>query len=85
MKQGIHPVYQEVVYKDVSSGYAFLTRSTALPKETIEWEDGKTYPVLKVEISSASHPFFTGKEKFIDTQGRIERFNRKYGKAKVSE
>lgn len=80
MKQGIHPVYREVVYTDISSGFSFLTRSTAQPKETVTWEDGKTYPVIKVEISSASHPFFTGQEKMMDTQGRVERFNRKYGK-----
>lgn len=82
MKQSIHPVYREVVYKDVSSGYAFLTRSTADPKDTIEWEDGKTYPLVKVEISSASHPYFTGTERLIDTQGRVEKFNRKYGALK---
>lgn len=80
MKQGIHPVYREVVYQDMSSGFTFLTRSTAQPKDTIKWEDGKEYPVIKVEVSSASHPFFTGQEKMLDTQGRVERFNRKYGK-----
>jgi len=80
MKQGIHPVYKEVVYQDMSSGFSFLTRSTAQPKETVKWEDGKAYPVIKVEVSSASHPFYTGQEKMMDTQGRVERFNRKYGK-----
>jgi large subunit ribosomal protein L31 len=80
MKQGIHPIYQEVIYKDVSSGYRFLTRSTLQPQETEVWEDGKTYPVLKVEISSASHPFFTGQQKLIDTAGRVERFNKRYAK-----
>lgn len=80
MKQGLHPVYREVVFQDVSSGFSMLTRSTAQTKETVKWEDGKEYPVLKMEISSASHPFFTGKEKLMDTQGRVERFNRKYGK-----
>ncbi len=80
MKQGIHPVYREVIYKDISSDFAFLTRSTKSSKETMTWEDGKEYPVIKVEISSASHPFYTGKEKLMDTQGRVERFNRKYGK-----
>lgn len=78
MKDAVHPVYREVIYKDVSSGYAFLTRSTAHPKETQVWTDGKEYPVVKLEISSASHPFFTGKEKLIDTEGRIERFQKKY-------
>ncbi len=80
MKQATHPEYREVIYKDVSSDFAFLTRSTAQPKETMIWEDGKEYPVVKVEISSASHPFFTGKEKLLDTQGRIERFRKKYTK-----
>jgi len=85
MKQGIHPVYREVVYKDVSSDFAFLTRSTADTKDTIKWEDGKEYPLVKVEISSASHPFFTGKEKLIDTAGRIERFRKKYAGAGESK
>ena len=78
MKQGIHPEYREVIYKDVSSDFAFLTRSSAQTRETMTWEDGKEYPLIKVEISSASHPFFTGKEKLLDTQGRIERFRKKY-------
>jgi large subunit ribosomal protein L31 len=81
MKQGIHPVYREVIYRDVSSGCAFLSRSTAQPKETEIWEDGKEYPVVKVEISSASHPFFTGKERLLDTEGRVEKFRKKYAKA----
>jgi large subunit ribosomal protein L31 len=80
MKQGIHPVYQEVIYKDVSSGYAFLTRSTAQPKDRETWEDGNEYPVVKLEISSASHPFFTGKHRLIDAAGRVEKFNQKYAK-----
>lgn len=83
MKDGIHPVYREVVYKDVSSDFAILTRSTQSSKETIKWEDGKEYPLIKIEISSASHPFFTGKEKLLDTQGRIERFTKKYGNKKA--
>jgi large subunit ribosomal protein L31 len=82
MKQGIHPVYQEVIYRDISSGYAFLTRSTAQPKETEVWEDGKEYPVIKIEISSASHPFFTGKHRLMDTAGRIEKFNQRYASNK---
>lgn len=80
MKQGIHPIYREVIYKDISSGYAFLTRSTALPGETEVWEDGKEYPVVKVEISSASHPFYTGKHRLVDAAGRVEKFNQKYSK-----
>ena len=79
MKQAIHPVYREVVFQDVSSDFAMLTRSTIQTKDTIVWQDGQTYPLVKVEISSASHPFFTGKDKLMDTQGRIERFNKKYG------
>jgi large subunit ribosomal protein L31 len=79
MKEGIHPVYRDVVYKDMSSGTTFLTRSCAQTKETIE-HDGKEYPVIKVEISSASHPFYTGQERLVDTAGRVEKFNKKYGK-----
>ena len=78
MKQGIHPVYRDVVFKDVSSSFAILTRSTIATKETIKWEDGKEYPLYKVEVSSASHPFYTGTHKLMDTQGRIERFNKRY-------
>jgi large subunit ribosomal protein L31 len=79
MKQSIHPVYREVVYLDVSSGYQFLTRSTVQTRETIAF-DGQEYPLHRVEISSASHPFYTGKERLLDTEGRVERFNRKYAK-----
>ncbi len=78
MKADIHPEYREVVFQDTSSDFAFLTRSTVETDETIEWEDGNTYPLAKVEISSASHPFFTGKQKLIDTGGRVERFQRRY-------
>ena len=83
MKKGIHPKnYRFVVFKDFSCDYAFLTRSTVETQETIVWEDGKEYPLVKLEISSASHPFFTGKMKFIDTAGRIEKFQKRYGKTK---
>lgn len=78
MKQGIHPVYTDVVFKDVSSDFAFLTRSTVATKETIKWTDGKEYPLVKVEISSASHPFFTGQHRILDAEGRVERFKKKY-------
>jgi large subunit ribosomal protein L31 len=78
MKDKIHPEFRDVVYKDISCNYAFLTRSTMHTKETIEWEDGKTYPLLKVEISSESHPFFTGKQRIMDTEGRIDRFKKRY-------
>ena len=79
MKQSIHPEYKEIAIKDMSSGFTFLTRSTSIPKETIEFE-GKQYPVLKVEVSSKSHPFYTGQERIMDTAGRIEKFNRRYKK-----
>lgn len=80
MKQSTHPVYREVIYRDVSSDFAFLTRSTAQGRETEVWKDGKEYPVIKVEISSASHPFFTGRHRLMDTEGRVDRFNKKYAK-----
>jgi len=80
MKKEIHPQYKEVVFQDTSIDYKFLTRSTMTSKETIKWEDGKTYPLIKIEVSSASHPFFTGKKIFVDTAGRVEKFNRRYKK-----
>jgi len=80
MKQGIHPDYRPVVFMDLSSGTSFLTRSTITTKETIKWEDGNTYPLVKVEVSSASHPFYTGKKSFTVKTGRVEKFNQKYGK-----
>ncbi len=82
MKKDIHPHYREVVFLDTSSDLRFLTRSTIQAKDTIEWEDGKTYPLVKVEISAASHPFYTGKKIFVDTAGRIEKFQQKYRKNK---
>ena len=78
MKKDIHPNYREVVFQDVSADFAFLTRSTIKTKETIQWEDGKEYPLVKVEISSRSHPFYTGKQSIVDTAGRVDRFRRKY-------
>ncbi len=81
MKKDIHPTsYRDVVFKDFSVDIAWLGKSTANTKETITWEDGKEYPLIKLEISNVSHPFFTGKVKFIDTAGRIEKFNKKYTK-----
>ena len=80
MKKDIHPDYKEVVFHDTSSDYKFLTRSTLKTKDTIKWEDGKEYPLIKVEVSSASHPFFTGKKLFVDTAGRVEKFKNKYQK-----
>ena len=78
MKPDIHPEYREVVFQDVSSDFAFMTRSTVKTKETIKWEDGNEYPLVKVEVSSASHPFYTGKHKLMDTGGRVDRFKRRY-------
>ena len=81
MKEGIHPNnYRLVVFQDMSNGFTFMTRSTAGSRDTIKWEDGKEYPVIKVEVSSASHPFFTGKKMFVDTAGRVEKFKNKYTK-----
>lgn len=78
MKQGIHPEYREVVFLDQEADFRILTRSTIKTSETIEHE-GKEYPLVKLDISSASHPFFTGQEKFVDSAGRVERFNKKFG------
>ena len=81
MKKGIHPEnYRTVVFKDMSNDYAFSSRSTANTKETIKWEDGNEYPLIKIEVSSKSHPFYTGKAQFVDTAGRIDKFRQKYGK-----
>ena len=79
MKEGIHPEYRHVVFKDISTDYSFLTRSTINTKDTITWEDGKEYPLVKVEISSDSHPFYTGKQKLVDTAGRVDKFYQRYG------
>lgn len=79
MKTGIHPDYHPVVYRDASADFAFLTRSTATPAATVVWEDGNTYPVIDVEVSSASHPFYTGNARVVDTAGRVEKFRRRYG------
>jgi len=80
MKKDIHPQYREVVFQDTSSDFKFITRSTMSSSETITMEDGKTYPVIKLEVSSASHPFYTGKNVFIDTAGRVEKFMNRYKK-----
>lgn len=79
MKPNLHPEFRDVVFKDVSSDYTLLTKSTMYSKETIEL-NGKTYPMVKVDISSASHPFYTGQQRLIDTEGRAEKFMKKYGK-----
>lgn len=80
MKPEIHPEYRDVVFQDTSSDLRFLTRSTIDSNETVEWEDGKTYPLAKVEISSESHPFYTGKQILVDSGGRVERFRKRYAK-----
>jgi len=79
MKQGIHPPYGPVVFRDRSSGDAFLTRSTMTSDTTIEWSDGNTYPLISVDISAASHPFWTGKARVLDSEGRVEAFRRRFG------
>ena len=79
MKAETHPKYEPVVFQDVSTNFSFLTRSTMTSKEKIKWEDGKEYPVVKVEISSQSHPFYTGKHKIVDSGGRVDKFRRRYG------
>lgn len=78
MKKDIHPVYRDIVFQDTSGDFSFLTRSTMNSEESVKWTDGKTYPVVKVEVSSASHPFYTGKKLFVDTAGRVEKFNKRY-------
>ncbi|MFC8386430.1 type B 50S ribosomal protein L31 [Nocardia sp. NPDC057272] len=80
MKPGIHPDYHPVVFEDASTGKQFLTRSTATSGQTIEWADGNTYPLMLVDVTSDSHPFWTGTARNLDTQGRVEKFERKYGK-----
>ncbi len=81
MKKDIHPKsYRPVVFKDISTEDTFLTKSCVNTKDTIVWEDGKEYPLVKVEVSSFSHPYFTGKVKFVDTAGRIDKFNKKFSK-----
>jgi large subunit ribosomal protein L31 len=81
MKKGIHPEnYRMVVFKDMSNEYAFLGKSTTNAKETIKWEDGNEYPVIKLEITHTSHPFFTGKMQLVDTAGRIDKFKTRYAK-----
>src|SRR4029434_2891769 len=81
MKKNIHPKVRQVVFKDTSSDFSFLGTSTMDSKETIKWKDGKSYPLIRLEISSASHPFFTGKQRVLDTEGRIGRFKKKYGRS----
>ena len=78
MKKDIHPEYRPVVFNDLASGTKFFTRSTVKTEKTIEWEDGNTYPLVDVEISSASHPFYTGKQRIMDSAGRVDKFNKRF-------
>lgn len=80
MKADLHPNYNDVVFQDVTSSFSFLTRSTLSSKDRITWEDGKEYPLVKVDVSSASHPFYTGKQKLLDTSGRVDKFRKRYAK-----
>ncbi len=81
MKKDIHPKnYRLVIFKDMSNGYSFLSRSAAASKDKVKWEDGNEYPLIKLEISNTSHPFYTGKNMLVDTAGRIEKFKKRYEK-----
>lgn len=79
MKKDIHPEYREVVFQDLASDFAFLTRSTIRTKDTITWTDGKEYPLYKIDVSSKSHPFFTGKQRVVNTSGRVDQFRKRFG------
>lgn len=79
MRKGIHPPYHPVVFRDAATGDEFLTRSTASSNVTITWTDGRTYPLITVDVTSASHPFWTGEQRVVDTAGQIEKFRRRYG------
>ncbi|MFT4127907.1 MAG: type B 50S ribosomal protein L31 [Gordonia sp. (in: high G+C Gram-positive bacteria)] len=79
MRSGIHPDYHLVVFRDATTGKQFLTRSTATSDATVEWSDGNTYPLIVCEVTSDSHPFWTGTQRLVDTAGRVERFKRRYG------
>jgi len=85
MKKGIHPNYRPVVFQDAAANFSFLTSSCVETDETVKWEDGQEYPLYKLEISSASHPFFTGKMKLVDTTGRVQKFNQKYNKTAAAK
>ncbi|RFU62878.1 type B 50S ribosomal protein L31 [Peribacillus glennii] len=84
MKPEIHPEYRKVVFMDMNSGFKFLSGSTKSSNETVEWEDGETYPVLKVEVTSDTHTFYTGRQKFADKGGRAERFMQKYKMSNIN-
>lgn len=78
MKKDTHPNSRKVVFKDISTGFSFITKSTVNTKDTVKWEDGEEYPLFTTEISSSSHPFYTGTQKVLDTEGRIDRFKKRY-------
>lgn len=82
MKPKIHPEYRPVVFEDASAGFRFITRSSAVTSRTTVWDDGNTYPLVNLDISSASHPFYTGTQRLVDTAGRVERFRNRYAKKK---
>ena len=79
MKDGIHPEYRDVVLQDIGADFSFMTRSTISARDKIKWTDGKEYPLVKIEVSSKSHPFYTGKQMILDTAGRVAKFRKKYG------
>ncbi len=81
MKQGIHPEYRPVVFRDASANFSILSRSTIQTERTIEWEDGNTYPLVELDVSSASHPFYTGRQRIMDTGGRVQRFQNRRQRA----
>ncbi|MCA9037328.1 MAG: type B 50S ribosomal protein L31 [Planctomycetaceae bacterium] len=85
MKKDIHPQYRDVIFMDTSTGTRYLMKSTIRSKETSTWDDGNEYPLVKVEISAASHPFYTGKMKFVDSAGRVEKFQKKYNWGKKND
>ncbi len=85
MKQETHPAYREIIFKDISSDFQILTRSTIQAKDTGTWTDGKEYPLVKVEISSHSHPYFTGQHRLIDSEGRVEKFLKRYKKSEAAK
>ncbi|WP_037143887.1 type B 50S ribosomal protein L31 [Rhodococcoides fascians] len=85
MKAGIHPDYHPVVFQDAGTGTKFLTRSTITSTREIEWEDGNTYPLVIVDVTSESHPFWTGAARIMDTQGRVEKFEKRYGRRSRKE
>lgn len=80
MKDGLHPQFRPVIFKDISCDFEYLTLSTVKTKEMAKWKDGKEYPIVKFEVSSSSHPFYTGKHRIVDTEGRAEKFKKKYAK-----